>query len=645
MELDIEANYNKAVETLNTKLMSLRGWHEQTNRLKYEGKTHLIIPMVNRFIHRSGLTDKEVDKLCMIHITGTKGKGSTSAFTENILRNHGYRTGLFTSPHLVEVRERIRINGRPLCKAKYCYYFWKVYNKLKETEEVGSPIEEGRSMPAYFAFNVVLSLHIFLNEGVDIAIMEVGVGGLTDSTNFIRHPVACAITSLGLEHTDDLGDTIESIAFHKSGIFKKHCPALTAPQSDSAMQVILNRAKEMECPLYVMNPLSEEVMKEYNFTLSIAGDKQRHNAALAIQLFHLWEDYQHKKVHPRVSNDLNVGEIPRLTCTKLDSATVVGLSTCKWPGRAQVIAKDSITYYIDGAHTKESMELCTSWFSEVADKEKASIDGKVVRVLIFFTAPERDPEALVYPLRDCEFDAAVFCPFVVSTIESQCRPDLQLKKLDPKVQSETVERNKLAWDKLMANTQREKNNLKLLKAGWPVEDLLKSNVQDKRLNSSDGDSSEKSSVISASTTESDRSDLMSIGSSEDAEGGEGIAPNRDLLPMGDMLSYVIEPSLILNANLLCHSDKQDKNEKLNSELTSSLNSNPSLIFPCIIEALRWAGQGRDSTVQVLDGCAVPHPVPASLQGATHIQILATGSLNFVGGVLDVLTSIDGDVYL
>lgn len=75
-------------------------------------------------------------------------------------------------------------------------------------------------MPAYFAFNVVLSLHIFLNEGVDIAIMEVGIGGLTDSTNFIRNPIACAITSLGLEHTDDLGDTIESIAWQKSGIFK-----------------------------------------------------------------------------------------------------------------------------------------------------------------------------------------------------------------------------------------------------------------------------------------------------------------------------------------------------------------------------------------------------------------------------------------
>ncbi|KAH9488786.1 hypothetical protein Btru_049989 [Bulinus truncatus] len=644
MDLDIETNYNKAVETLNSKLLSLRGWHEQTNRLKYEGKMDLIIPMVNRFIHRSGLTDEEVDRLCMIHITGTKGKGSTSAFTENILRQHGYRTGLFTSPHLVEVRERIRVNGRPLSKTKYCHYFWKVYNKLKETEEVDSPIEDGRGMPAYFAFNVVLSLHVFLSEGVDIAIMEVGIGGLTDSTNFIRSPVACAITSLGLEHTDDLGDTIESIAFQKSGIFKRHCPALTAPQCDSAMQVILNRAKEMECPLYVVNPLSEEVMKEYDFCLSIAGDKQRHNAALAIQLFHIWEDYQHKKVRLPVAAGLSVSEIPRLSCTELDKATVVGLSTCKWPGRAQVISRDSITYYIDGAHTKESMELCTSWFSEVANKEKSAIDGKVVRILIFFTAPERDPEALVYPLRDCEFDAAVFCPFVVSTVESQCRPDLQLKKLHPKVQSETVERNKLAWDKLMANTQREKNNLKLLKAGWPVEEVVNGSVQ-ARLNGSDGDSSEKSSVISASTNESDRSDLMSIASSEDADSGEGVASNRDLLPVGDMLSYVIEPSLILNANLLVDSDKKVKNGTLNDELTACLNSKPSLIFPCILEALHWAGQGKDSTVQVLDPCAIGQPIPPFLHDADHIQILTTGSLNFVGGVLDVLTSVDGDVYV
>ncbi|CAG5116621.1 unnamed protein product, partial [Candidula unifasciata] len=388
----------EAVETLNTRLLSLRGWHQESSRLKYEGKMGQIIPMINKFINRSGLTDEEVDKLCMIHITGTKGKGSTSAFTESILRQHGYRTGLFTSPHLVEVRERIRVNGKPLSKEKILLLL----------------LEKGKGMPAYFAFNVVLSLHIFLHEGVDVAIMEVGIGGLTDSTNFIRNPIACAISSLGLEHTDDLGDTIESIAWQKSGIFKKYCPAITAPQCTSAMQVILKRAKETQSPLFIVNPLSEEVLRKYNFNLSIAGDKQRHNAALAIQLFHMWEAYQFKNEMVAVQEDTTVDEIPRVTCTHLDEATIRGLSTCKWPGRAQTIARKNVTYYLDGAHTKESMELCASWFREAADQERKHLSGKVVRVLVFFTAPERDPEVLIYPMKDCEFDAAVFCPFVVS---------------------------------------------------------------------------------------------------------------------------------------------------------------------------------------------------------------------------------------
>lgn len=237
--------------------------------------------------------------------------------------------------------------------------------------------------------------------------------------------------------------------------------------------------------------------------------------------------------------------------------------------------------------------------------------------------------------------------------------DLQLKKLDPKVQSETVERNKLAWDKLVANAQREKNNLRLLKEGWPVKNIP-SGAHCARLDSSDADSSEKSSVISASTTESDSSDLMSIASSdkmsvestEDAEGAE-VPNSRDILSVGDMPNYVIEPSLILNANLISETDNINNllldNDRALSKLETletagSVNEKPSLMFPCIIEALDWAGQGRDPTVKVLDSQAIPQPISPFLRDATHIQILATGSLNFVGGVLDVLTSISGDVY-
>lgn len=227
--------------------------------------------------------------------------------------------------------------------------------------------------------------------------------------------------------------------------------------------------------------------------------------------------------------------------------------------------------------------------------------------------------------------------------------DLQLKKLDPKVESETVVRNKLAWEKLMASTERERNNLRLLKAGWPDNGMVQtaSQTSDKSI---DGES-EKSSVLS----ESDRSDMMSVVSDkmsvencEDAECTDRLLPSGDLpATVGDMLNYVIEPSLIANANLLGDVDNLNKLLEHNpslEQLSSTDNyTKPALIFPCILEALAWAGQGRDPGVQVQDPQAIPQTIPSFLSEAQHIQVLATGSLNFVGGVLDVLSSAD-DVY-
>ncbi|CAG5116620.1 unnamed protein product [Candidula unifasciata] len=207
----------------------------------------------------------------------------------------------------------------------------------------------------------------------------------------------------------------------------------------------------------------------------------------------------------------------------------------------------------------------------------------------------------------------------------------------------------LAWEKLMASTERERNNLRLLKAGWPDNGMVQpaSQAIDKN---SDGES-EKSSVLS----ESDRSDMMSIVSDkmsvencEEADCTDRLLPNGDLpATVGDMLNYVIEPSLIANANLLGDIDNLDKllesNPSLEQLSSTDIYVRPAVIFPCIIEALSWACQGRDPKVQVQDPQAIPQTIPSFLSEADHIQVLATGSLNFVGGVLDVLSSAD-DVY-
>jgi len=168
------------------------------------------------FTERAGVKMEDLDKLSIIHISGTKGKGSTCAFCESILRHKGLKTGFYSSPHLMEVRERIRINGKPLPKEKFAKYFFDCWDNLCNNGD-----GQGKAdMPAYFRFLTLMSFHVFLQEKVDVAVIEVGIGGAYDSTNIIRKPVVCGVTSLGMDHVITLGGTLESIAWQKAGIFK-----------------------------------------------------------------------------------------------------------------------------------------------------------------------------------------------------------------------------------------------------------------------------------------------------------------------------------------------------------------------------------------------------------------------------------------
>uniref|UniRef100_A0A8D0G2G0 Folylpolyglutamate synthase n=1 Tax=Strix occidentalis caurina TaxID=311401 RepID=A0A8D0G2G0_STROC len=229
-----------AIRTLNT-LQTNASYLEQVKRERGDPQAQL--EAMRGFLERSGLKVEDLDRLNIIHVTGTKGKGSACAFTECILRSYGLKTGFYSSPHLVQVRERIRINGQPISKELFSKYFWLVYNRLEETK-VGDPVHA--SMPAYFRFLTIMAFHVFLQEKVDLAVVEVGIGGAYDCTNIIRAPVVCGVSSLGIDHVSILGDTMEKIAWQKGGIFKPGVPAFTVAQPERPLEVLRDRAQERE---------------------------------------------------------------------------------------------------------------------------------------------------------------------------------------------------------------------------------------------------------------------------------------------------------------------------------------------------------------------------------------------------------------
>ncbi|KAK7487412.1 hypothetical protein BaRGS_00021374 [Batillaria attramentaria] len=195
-------------------------------------------------------------------------------------------------------------------------------------------------------------------------------------------------------------------------------PAITVPQStNSAMDVILKRAEEKGCRLYVAQPLASTGLPG-GLPLGIAGDRQRYNAALAVQLCQVWLQ------------------------TRANS-----LSSCRWDGRYQTICRPGVTYYLDGAHTPDSIEACAQWFKEAAEREADQLghknSGGVCRSLVFNVTGGRDASTLLDKFKDCGFQRAAFCPNTWQ--DPTGRQDAELPKID-----ETVLRNRAAWENLQS---------------------------------------------------------------------------------------------------------------------------------------------------------------------------------------------------
>lgn len=398
-------SYVEAVRTLN-KLQSNAGYIRGLK--KHDPSSNNCLEDTKKYLVRSGVSLDQLDTLQIIHVAGTKGKGSTCAFAESILRHHGFFTGFYSSPHLISVRERFRINGQPINESTFTHFFWKCYKTLDSRKD------DDHDMPQYFKFLTIMMFHIFLEAKIDVAILEVGIGGECDCTNIIRNPICTGITSLGLDHTFMLGETMQEIAFQKSGIFKANVPAFTVPQSIDCMNVLEKRAIEKNCSLSIVPSVENYKWPNGIPTFEFPLDIQNYNVSLAIQLVSSWiESTQRGKITIKESNKapnffqkstlVLQREIENLFSLE---KTELALTTCKWPGRTQIIKGEDMNFFIDGAHTVESIECCVSWFQESTRNKSGR------KFLIFNATGDRDAGKLLALLKTIEFDLVFFSPNV-----------------------------------------------------------------------------------------------------------------------------------------------------------------------------------------------------------------------------------------
>ena len=247
-----------------------------------------IKPGLERVSMLLDLLDNPQDKLKIIHVAGTNGKGSTSTMISNMLIADGYKTGLFTSPYVIDFCERIQINGENIDKSIFAECVTEVREKIEILNKKDIVITE-------FEAITVSAFLCFLRTECEYVVLEVGLGGRFDATNVIKNPKAVVVTSISLDHVAILGDTIEKIAFEKCGIIKENVPVITSSnQHKDALKVITETCKSKNCNLIITNPCKTEILDDTIFgTLfvyyenvyktKLTGNHQLENAVNAIE--------------------------------------------------------------------------------------------------------------------------------------------------------------------------------------------------------------------------------------------------------------------------------------------------------------------------------------------------------------------------
>ena len=334
------------------------------------------------------LLDNPQDKIQTIHIAGTNGKGSTAKMLASVLAKK-YKCGIFTSPYMEDITEEISINGIDITKKDFMKYVDRIKIFVDKLDEEGHYV-------TYFEFITAMMFLYFYDQGVDVAVIEVGLGGIFDSTNVIKKPLACLITSISMDHTNILGDTLGEIAYNKAGIIKEGVPVFVYPQNDEAMDVIRDVAEIKNAKLHILDQNDIDILKSdtsgnvfvyrgHHVKTSLRGRHQILNACLALLAIDNLKD--------------------KFSLSEKDIED--GIFEAYNPGRLELI-NDKPRILVDGSHNKESIDALIEslakfsydkliiGFSVLGDKDHKYIIEKIGKLAdkLVITLIDDNPRAL-----------------------------------------------------------------------------------------------------------------------------------------------------------------------------------------------------------------------------------------------------------
>lgn len=339
---------------------------QRMNRMNYTEATNYIeeVPKFTKknkpentleLLRRIGHPERSMK---VIHVAGTNGKGSVCAFLSSILTEAGKCTGLFTSPHLVEITERFQINGRPVSQDG----FTRAFEQIKT--EVDDMVQNGFAHPAYFELLFAAGLLIFRDAGVEYLVLETGLGGRLDATNLVEHPIACVLTSISLDHMEYLGNTVAEIAGEKAGIIKEGVPVIYDGRNPEAEAVILSQAEKMHAPAYrfdgSMCEITGKTDKSIDFIFNSRYDRQNTKAvpcgvhAVSELYGALPATVPYLAEYQIVNSSLAMAALRVVDPEReiSDAQVVKGIADTRWQGRMETVLPGVV---LDGAHNADGI--------------------------------------------------------------------------------------------------------------------------------------------------------------------------------------------------------------------------------------------------------------------------------------------------